>query len=1194
MPRPLSELGSTECRRNSPSYNQATRVRLALESLGPFLTFSQKMIVSRESSPFDSSPFTRSPRQFWEGRDPLSPGRFDTENTPDRESSPSAVRRSSIENLKKASRVKNSNMYAREHKQDYDPSSLPIVERPLVSNRPMSAQSTASPFTRFDSLRKENSPLKSPEGRGHRRTESTTQLPILSPGTTPSKVPLPSSPAKELVSPTKSSISNSSRFGAGAQGFDPENGIWSEGEDDEYRVPTPRVIHRQNKSVTFHSEPPIINEYEQQTPEPSSVASGSRQGSYDSEENDDADVSFDRGSSMDQEDSFDASLEDTDKTPVVLPEDWTRMSPEMARTDLVYDEDDVFDERADNTPATPTKSRPSPVRSESVNSDGDARPLPPLPDSSKLKMERRMSAGLAATAERVSSAQRSLPSPPRPASVSKSDILKMRESSLSMDDRLRLMNFGDVAPAVETDMDDNLRAVLALPSPVNKRAKQQEIQVHEDGVEPGTETDDVADLVEYSIPPRISRESILRKVQGRNFDDMEYDEYGSDHSSPSRDYADLARIDPDVPIPSRETSSILDDMGANVDDDFVIKEEHDEDHIDLAAIPTLQYELVSHERSPSRMEDYARESSVIRHTMDQDDVEDDESRYSSPMSERAEAEGDHTRTGSDSENPPHRELTHDDDFSTPPTESKEVEVRQNHMSLPTFSDFLGTDEFDFGLKSYITPSPPPSAEKQRAIEPAKTDRSIELPERASTPVQSTLTLEPLDLPRPSFMEPVELEVGTPESVIHNPITENTPPESPPKETPTIPERSATIKTGGKLKARPSATPTDLQAMAATRRQISGGCPPPVPAKHQAQLSTSSNSENYGLGSLSSEGSLDSDDTKTDSLVESEGKRRESRKMKLDLNIPSTDMGSGLGLGLDKEFDRVIESQKVVLSFPLPPHAQFSAARQASRDQFQQYGGSSFELSPVQQQESSSPTFPTTNCAERIGCTPFSPQQSTNTDSRIRTQKGYLTRQNTKVVVASNRNFSTDSVPGSRATRSAPNSPRKPSSGEKFITTEPWNGQTRRKSVRRESGRQSRVGTGAAPPLPGMESALGVVEETSLLDDEDDGTENGRLFVKVVGVRDLDLPLPKSTPSLMSRNIQSMLTQIADDRTYFQLTLDNGLHCVTTASLELGRSAPVGQEFELVVLNDLEFQLTLTTKLPPPPRAPSPPVSTSPT
>lgn len=62
-------------------------------------------------------------------------------------------------------------------------------------------------------------------------------------------------------------------------------------------------------------------------------------------------------------------------------------------------------------------------------------------------------------------------------------------------------------------------------------------------------------------------------------------------------------------------------------------------------------------------------------------------------------------------------------------------------------------------------------------------------------------------------------------------------------------------------------------------------------------------------------------------------------------------------------------------------------------------------------------------------------------------------------------------------------------------------------------------------------------------------------------------------------------------------MDNGLHCVTTANLELGKSAPIGQEFELVVLTDLEFQLTLTTKLPPAPK-PQPmaaiPVPSSPT
>jgi len=99
---------------------------------------------------------------------------------------------------------------------------------------------------------------------------------------------------------------------------------------------------------------------------------------------------------------------------------------------------------------------------------------------------------------------------------------------------------------------------------------------------------------------------------------------------------------------------------------------------------------------------------------------------------------------------------------------------------------------------------------------------------------------------------------------------------------------------------------------------------------------------------------------------------------------------------------------------------------------------------------------------------------------------------------------------------------------------------------------------------------------NLADDNPEGIERGRLFVKVVGVKNLDLPMPRN------------------DRIYFKLTLDNGLHCVTTAPIELGRSAPIGQEFELVVHNDLEFQLTLNTKLPPKAAPPPLPVPASPT
>ena len=202
------------------------------------------------------------------------------------------------------------------------------------------------------------------------------------------------------------------------------------------------------------------------------------------------------------------------------------------------------------------------------------------------------------------------------------------------------------------------------------------------------------------------------------------------------------------------------------------------------------------------------------------------------------------------------------------------------------------------------------------------------------------------------------------------------------------------------------------------------------------------------------------------------------------------------------------------------------------------------------------------------------------------------RQNTKLVVASNRNFSNESNEtansngsGStlRANEDQPKpvskenkSPRKPSA-EQVLKTEPWNGKVRRKSQRFASNASHR--NEPAPPLPGQPSALGVVDEdfatgaSSLEEDVEDGVERGRLFVKVVNVKKLDLPMPKN------------------DRIYFQLTLDNGLHCVTTSRLELGNTAPIGQEFELVVLNDLEFQLTLTTKLPPPPVVQALPAST---
>ncbi|KAK9469904.1 cell division protein anillin-domain-containing protein [Lipomyces arxii] len=76
----------------------------------------------------------------------------------------------------------------------------------------------------------------------------------------------------------------------------------------------------------------------------------------------------------------------------------------------------------------------------------------------------------------------------------------------------------------------------------------------------------------------------------------------------------------------------------------------------------------------------------------------------------------------------------------------------------------------------------------------------------------------------------------------------------------------------------------------------------------------------------------------------------------------------------------------------------------------------------------------------------------------------------------------------------------------------------------------------------------------------ESNDRGRLFVKVLALKDLRLPLNNDTQSL------------------FTLTLDNGIHCVTTAYMDLSKNAPIYQEFELIVGSDLEFILTLKAKI----------------
>jgi hypothetical protein len=1006
-----------------------------------FISTSQKMMLNGDSSPFQSSPFNASdgnssPRLFWQGRDPSTPNRFNSENLfggSARESSPSPTRRSSIERLQRASRVKNSNMFAREQKQEYDPTSVPVVERPLAKQ----LQGNAYGGSGLEGLRSaERRPF------GHYRNDSKSSIPLHSPTLTKTSLKTGAnglrSPSKDQVSPTKSSMATRS-FNP-MSSYDPENGTWSEEETgDEKQLPPGRTLHRHAKSVTFDAAPPQVNEYEMATPDLSSIGTGSRENSYDSGE-DEEEESYIRGDSAEQEDSFDASLEDTDKTPVVGPEDWRHASPGPHNSGIMGGRfEDPFEgpEGSPMPDARPSSSndRPAAIRTDSLNSNGDHRPLPPLPGMRQQRSNSSGSAGLSAAAERASS-QRNLPSPPAPSSISKSDIQGMDGGKMSLEERLRLMMIQDEEkPKTQAELQRERRMRRAGARSSQTPEKEQPINIHEDEIHEDEDTlDDLAGLGSYKLPPRISRESILRKVNGQEAYTRDSD-YNFSSPMPSSSPERVVLPDPDTPIPSTEDESTLE----AVTDSVIIKEEPVND-VDVYSITEMY-------QTESRMEDYEEhDTSVIRHDVPAE--EDAESQYSDPTPYNLSPQV-LSNSGPEDNSPPtpRAKSPADKDLSADPVKEDRT------SSLPEFASFLDRNDFGLSLQSYMTPTLPlpKDGEEVKVSRMSMTD-AHEYLRRPSTPTEREVFA-----PRPEYdgsgwgpEEEDAFEVGTPDSVIRHPVS----PPSPARDSPSIPEHVATIKSSGsKLKTRPSATPSDLMAMRELRRNVSGEISsiPPIPERHRNRPS---------LSRELSEG------PQSDSELE----RNESFKKK-SLKL---DIGNDLGLGLDKDFDRVIEAQKVAFD---PSHSQ-------STHSLHDNGPASTSENP--------------------------PQYDFCANLTPRKQRGYLMRQNTKVVIASS--------DLDKGTRSAGNSPVKKERPQSW-TVEPWNGQMRKNSVR---GRPNpRKNAGPVPPMPGQESnvtGLGIVAEDTGTNDPipEEGGERGRLFVKVIGVKDLDLPLPKSKISATPR------------------------------------------------------------------------------
>jgi hypothetical protein len=1001
------------------------------------------MVPNRDSSPFQSSPFNASegnssPRLFWQGRDPATPNRFNSENGlfGQRDGSPSPTRRSSIEKLQKASRVKNSNMFAREQKQEYDPTSVPIIERPLAKQ----IQGNAYAGSGLDGLRAE----ERSRPFGHKRAESRSSIPLYS----PTKTLLASngnglastvSPSKDLASPTKSSLA-SGRFNPKGS-FDPENGTWSDDNSgDERQLPAGKSLHRHAKSVTFDAAPPQVNEYEMATPDLSSVGTGSRENSYDSGEEDED--SYNLGGSEGHEDSFDASLEDTDKTPVVGPDDWRHASPSAQRGIIGARFDDPFEgpegsPMPEAGPSSPLATRPNAGRNDSLNSNGDHRPLPPLPGMESFSNS-QSSNGLSAAAERASSSQRNLPSPPKPASFSKSDIQGMAGCKMTLEERLHLMMIQDddkPKSAAEQQRERRMRRAGARErSSQTPERDNGQIDIYED-------EDTLGELGDYQLPPRISRESILRKVNGQESLRTELD-YNFSSPAPSSSPERPAPLDPDVPLPSTEDASTID---ADADQSDVIKAEPEDDEFDVYSIPEM------YQRTESRLGDHGHDSLTHRDSHNDEDAESD---YSDPTPVIHSPQPD-SHSATEEESPPTPR-------PTTPLQNAPVLGSQkegDRVSLPDFSGLSINNDFGLSLQSYMTPSAP-RAKEDFSPKRASMSMAREYLQRPATPQEKSLSLSKPDYDGSGWgpKEDDESEFGTPDSVIRHPLPSA---PSPPRDSPSIPEQVATIKSasGSKLKTRPSATPSDLMAMREARRQISGEQPrvPPIPERHRNRPSLNLDRD---IIDPDNEGGSD------------EGIDRKTSLKKKSLTL---DIGGDLGLSLDKDFDRVIEAQKVAFNLSSSTSNFFySKARQVSRS------------------------------ANNI-------QIELNANITPRKQRGYLMRQNTKLVVASSDiDKATDDF---RGTRSAGNSPVKKDRPQSW-TVEPWNGQTRKRSTRENVSPRKKVGSGPAPPLPGFDSnvtGLGILteEEPSIEQNVGENGERGRLFVKVIGVKDLDLPLPKS-------------------------------------------------------------------------------------
>lgn len=546
-----------------------------------------------------------------------------------------------------------------------------------------------------------------------------------------------------------------------------------------------------------------------------------------------------------------------------------------------------------------------------------------------------------------------------------------------------------------------------------------------------------------SSPLAISRESVLSDVRIQ-----EQEDESTFQSSQFSEETDLpSQLDPDIPIPSRETDEHFEASD--------IKEEDDE-QVDLYSIP--QYIDPQAEALRNRHVDVKVEESS---------VQDGDSCF--------------TKEGES----PYEDADEIVDRSTPINNPSYLDAKQPSHSP---GGFQIDNSFDVSFHSYPDHSSSPSI-KRNAEEPAHID-DCSVQTSPHLPVSPEKDEEAPEIERPE----------SPASVIRHDVEDDLTPvressqEDMGRESPEVPEPSATVKTpGSNLKVRPSLTSADVQAMAATRRTASGQSDP---GALESKTSAEPTPEPSSPTPEPTYGQVGTDQPQLVSVPAE--KQRKSSLVKLDIPVETGD--EGLGFALDQEFDRVIQTQKVAFNLSLS-----------------QIGGIHNSPKPPIGTSDDGAYLDTNAHAEHIA------------NKSILTQRGYLMRQNTNMIVASSTpqdepaSLSKEARVEDSAGASRPSEVPTRKLSQQTWTTMPWNGNTRRQSVKMTgAGARKKTTSETAPPLPGQESSVQPhTTESEAADDEagEGDNERGRVFVKVVGVRNLDLPLPRGEYTCVTGRVQ---------------------------------------------------------------------------